>query len=30
MASKAKGPIRDLTTELESLSNMDPTDILDF
>ena len=29
MASKAKGPIRDLTTELESLSNMDPMDILD-
>ena len=26
---KAKMPIRDLTTELESRSNMDPSDILD-
>ena len=27
---KAKMPIRDLTTELESQSNMDPLDILDY
>ena len=27
---KAKMPIRDLTTELESQSNMDPSDILDY